>query len=110
MWTSCFFSFCNGGGGGGKIGIFLPIELFNGKSMGNKSSITKGSIIPYSPIIIIMRNLFVIIIYSLSASMGNLQNSTVSISHIIPIDKEDQGNVALLWHRYGRTYSHSSPI
>ena len=38
--------------------MFLPIELFNGKSMGKNSSIiTKSTcIIPYSPIII-MRNL-----------------------------------------------------
>ena len=42
---------------GAKIGIFLAIELFNAKFMGNKSSITKSSIIPYSPIII-MGNLF----------------------------------------------------
>ena len=42
---------------GGKIGIFLVIELFNEKSMGNKSSITKSSIIPYS-LIIIFGNLF----------------------------------------------------
>ena len=41
-------------------------------------------------------------IYPFSTSMGNLWNSTVSISHIISIDKEDQGNVALLWHRYGK--------
>ena len=40
LWTFCFFSFCYWGL---KIGIF-PIELFNGKSMGNKSSITKSSI------------------------------------------------------------------
>ena len=44
---------------GGKIAIFLPIELFNGKSMGSKSSITKSSITPYGPIII-MGNLFLI--------------------------------------------------
>ena len=41
----------------GKIGIFLVIELFNEKSMGHKSSITKSSIIPHSPIII-LGNLF----------------------------------------------------
>lgn len=80
-----------------KIGIF-PIEPFNGKSMGNKGSITESSIIPYNPNII-MGNLVDIGIYSLSASMGNLWKSTISTSHIIPIDMEDQGNVALLWHR-----------
>ena len=42
---------------GGKMGIYLPIELFNGKSLGNKSSITNSSIILYSPIII-MGNIF----------------------------------------------------
>ena len=42
---------------GAKIGIFLVIELFNEKSMGNKSSVTKSSIIPYS-LIIILGNLF----------------------------------------------------
>ena len=41
----------------GKIGMFLLIKLFNGKSMGKKSSIKKSSIIPHSPIII-MGNLF----------------------------------------------------
>ena len=40
---------------GGKMGIYLPIELFNGKSLGNKS--LKSSIILYSPIII-MGNIF----------------------------------------------------
>ena len=83
-----------------KIVIF-PIELFNGKSIGDKSSITKSS--QYYPI----QSYYycgksISYIYSLSASMGNLWNSTVSlstvsISHII--DREDQGNVALLWHR-----------
>ena len=32
---------------------------------------------------------------------GNLWNSTVWISHIIPIDKEDRGNVSLLRDMYG---------
>ena len=34
------------------IGMFLSTELFNGKSMGKKSSITKSCITPYNPIII----------------------------------------------------------
>ena len=39
-----------------------------------------------------MGNLFAIF-YSLSACTGNLWNTTVSIFHAIPIDKEDKGNV-----------------
>ena len=56
VWTSCFSFFVIGA----KIGISLPMELLNGKSMGNKnskSSIAKSSIILYSPIII-MGNLW----------------------------------------------------
>ena len=99
VWTSCFSFFVIGA----KIGISLPMELLNGKSMGHKnskSSIAKSSIILYSPIII-MGNLWdIFTLFQLV--MGNLWNSTVSISHIISIDKEDQENVALLWHRYGK--------
>ena len=38
---------------------------------------------------------------SLSAGMGNLWNNTVCIFHTITIDKEDWGNVSLLWDMYG---------
>ena len=86
-----------------KIVIF-PIELFNGKSIGDKSSITKSS--QYYPIqsYYYYGNLFHTFI-SCQLVRGNLWNSTmslstVSISHVI--DKEDQGNVALLWHRYSK--------
>ena len=60
--------------------------------MGNRSSITK-SLLSHT-VLLLFWEIYLIYLF-LSAGMGNLCNSIVSISHITPIDMEDQGNVYL---------------
>ena len=69
----------------------------------SKSYIHYKEVLSYTavPIELLWWEIYGTNIPSLSATMGYLWNGTVWISHIIPIYKEDRGNVSLLWDMYG---------
>lgn len=72
-------------------GVKWGYFFLNGRSKGNKSFITK-SLLSHASLLLLWE-ICLLYIYSLSACMGNRWNSTVSISHVNTIDKEGKGNV-----------------